>query len=335
MNKPTKFITGILAMALVFGMMAVGCDTGGGGGSSVGSSRTFKNADGNVELTITERPLANTQTAYSINAPTSGEVFNYKLKVAGTQISSGTVTAGASVWSFVSDTDKRFTLSVSGSGTSLTFTSTTTIPADTGGSSVTIPPLSPPAASVPVDPPKDNPSGGDSFTVTNEQVYQLSDDGVVGGTYNGSGTVKIGRLTVGSVTNGRLSFELASTVQSQYLDSIPGDWQNVCKVSPSNARGIMAGDIGLYNGNTQIGEIPLGKIDGSGQHIIGQHIIVYWYFDQAVEITGVSDGMTVSINAHAGWNKVYVYIGQSYSGTMTTNLNNVPSGLQWVFESNH
>jgi hypothetical protein len=327
MNEPTKFITGMLAMALVFGMMAVGCDTGGGGGSSVGSSRTFKDADGNVELTITERPLANTQTAYSINAPTSGEMFNYKLKVAGTQISSGTVTAGASVWSFVSEMDKKFTMSVSGSGTSLTFTSTTTIPADTGSSSVTIPPLSPPAASVPVDPPKDNPSGGDTIKVTNEQVYQVSNSGTIGGAYNGSGTLKIGRLTVGSVTNGRLSFELASTVQSQYLDSIP-DWLNAYKVSPSNARGILDGDIGLYNGNTQVGDISLGKIEGSGQHII-----VYWYFDQAVEITGVSDGVTISINAHAGWNKVYAYIGQSYSGTVTTNLNNVPSGLQWIFNN--
>jgi hypothetical protein len=124
-----------------------------------------------------------------------------------------------------------------------------------------------------------------------------------------------------------LSFELASTVQSQYLDSIP-DWLNAYKVSPSNARGIMADDIGLYNGNTQIGGISLGKIEGSGHHII-----VYWYFDQAVEITGVSDGVTISINAHAGWNKVYAYRGQSYSGTVTTNLNNVPSGLQWIFNN--
>jgi hypothetical protein len=145
-----NFLIAMAGISLALGMMAVGCDTGGGGGGSGGgSSRTFKDADGNVELTITERPLASTQAAYSITAPTSGEVFNYKLKVAGNQISSGTVTAGASAWSFVSDTDKRFTLSVSGSGTSLTFTSTTTIPADTGSSSVTIPPLSPPAASVP------------------------------------------------------------------------------------------------------------------------------------------------------------------------------------------
>jgi hypothetical protein len=38
MNKPTKFITGMLAMALVFGMMAIGCDTGGGGGGSAPDS---------------------------------------------------------------------------------------------------------------------------------------------------------------------------------------------------------------------------------------------------------------------------------------------------------
>jgi hypothetical protein len=287
-----KFFLKAAGISLALGMMVTACDTdGGGGGSGTSLAGTEWEGDG---LTVVFTATTVTVTgSYNFTTP-------YTLT--GTEITM-TVPPPASVSGGIA---KGI---ISGNQMTVTYGQNETykLTKKTGTNT-------------------EDKTGGDTIKVTNEQVYQFS-SGAIGGAYNGSGTLKIGRLTIGSVTNGRLSFELASTVQSQYLDSIP-DWLNAYKVSPSNARGIVGGDIGLYNGNTQIGDISLGKIEGSGQHII-----VYWYFDQAVEITGVSDGVTISINAHIGWNKVYAYIGQSYSGTMTTNLNNVPSDMKWTFQS--
>jgi hypothetical protein len=66
MNKPTKFITGMLAMALVFGMMAVGCgdggSSGGGGGGNYGTL-TINNCPAITSLSIYNPPKAPTTQA--------------------------------------------------------------------------------------------------------------------------------------------------------------------------------------------------------------------------------------------------------------------------------
>jgi hypothetical protein len=170
-----------------------------------------------------------------------------------------------------------------------------------------------------------NPSGGNDFTVADAQVYQILSNNTIGDAYNGSGTVKIGDLTVGSVTGGKLTYTLPAPVSSQYLTAISDIGFTV---SPSNVKGIlMEGTALLYSGSTRIGGLVLAKIEGSTIHGI-----LYWYFDSAVKITGSSDGTTMSIDANAGWNKIYVY-GTQTSGTYTTNLSNVPSDMKWTFQS--
>jgi hypothetical protein len=171
-------------------------------------------------------------------------------------------------------------------------------------------------------------SGNEDVTVADEQVYQED----FSTPYTGSGTVKIGDISVGSVTGGKLTFELPSSVPSQYLDSLSEGMLSGITVSPSNARGI-SHRIALYTGNTLIGYITLGKTKENAIHRID-----YMYFDRDCSIRGSSDGWTYSIDASIGWNKVYMdvaidvdNIAQS-SGTITTNLSNVPSDIKWAIE---
>jgi hypothetical protein len=173
-------------------------------------------------------------------------------------------------------------------------------------------------------------SGNDDFTVTNAQVYQEN----FSTPYTGSGTVKIGDISVGSVTDGKLTFELPSSVPSQYLDSFSEGVPSSITVSPSNAKS-WGGEIDLFDDNTRIGYLSLmNNPTGS----TAMHQVMYLYFDIACSIRGSSDGWTYSIDASVGWNKVYMNvaidvdnIAQS-SGTITTNLSNVPSDLKWAIE---
>jgi hypothetical protein len=174
-------------------------------------------------------------------------------------------------------------------------------------------------------------TGDDDFTVTNAQVY-LEDET---SSYTGSGTVKIGGLTVGSVTGGKLTFTLPSQVSSQYLTDISNVLTGFT-VSPSNAKGIvLEGTAELYSGNTPIGYFGLMKTEGNTLYAV-----FYWYFDSAVKITGnksmSGSFRTMSIDASTGWNKIYYVTtesGSTNTGTITTDLNNVPSDLKWVFAS--
>jgi hypothetical protein len=67
--KRMKFLTGMLAMALVFGMMVVGCDTGGGGGGSAPDSvvgiweadMTTPEGQLTIRLTFTDKNVTITQ----------------------------------------------------------------------------------------------------------------------------------------------------------------------------------------------------------------------------------------------------------------------------------
>jgi hypothetical protein len=166
-------------------------------------------------------------------------------------------------------------------------------------------------------------SGNDNFTVTNAQVYQED----FSTPYTGSWTVKIGDISVGSVTGGKLTFELPSSVPSQYLDSFSEGVPSGITVSPSNAKS-WGGEIYLFEDNTRIGSLSLMNPTWS----TAIHQVMYLYFDRACSIIGSSEGWTYSIDASIGWNKVYMDIAPS-SGTITTDLSNVPSDLKWVFIS--
>jgi hypothetical protein len=173
--------------------------------------------------------------------------------------------------------------------------------------------------------------GGDAITVSNQQVY-LEDESTP---YTGSGDVKIagGAITVGSITNGKLAFTLPSTVDSKYLLSFSENMPSGITLSQPDVRGITSeGDIGLYDGNRIIDYLFLMKTVGKTMHSI-----TYWYFDRECSISGNANGLSVSINASVGWNKVYMVStesGSTNTGTATTNSSNFPSDLKWVSQRN-
>jgi hypothetical protein len=188
--------------------------------------------------------------------------------------------------------------------------------------------------------------GGDTITVTNEQVYQRSDDGVVGGTYNGSGTVKMGYsvkksdrvyVEIGKITGGRLSFTLPATASEQYLYPILEDMPSGITVSPSDARLAIVDFYFFDDSNREIGYLSFGET---------YHQVGYLYFDREVTMNGTGIGtngdgspfsQTWSINARKGWNKAYVVYAVSppWGSTVTTDLSKVPSGLKWVFQQSY
>jgi hypothetical protein len=155
-----------LALVMMFAMAFAACDTGTSSGGRTPTvpggdgdyeappvSRIFKSdANGTVELTITEILSASTQTAdtqtvdsrtaFSIAAPTSGERFYYAIRVKGysAPVSQGTVTAGEPVWTFTPVAGNAFIMTATGSGASLTFAATKITAYD--GSVVEIPALS-------------------------------------------------------------------------------------------------------------------------------------------------------------------------------------------------
>jgi hypothetical protein len=285
--RRTKFLSGMLAMALVFGMMVIGCDTDGGGSSSgtslagtvwegEGVTLVFTAIEVKITMddTTTTAPYTLKGSEITINIPSSEGVVKQE----------GTIIGG----------DR---MDIAG----ITLTKVTS------GTSQPDP--------VP---------GGDTITVSNQQVYEMNDNGTL---YTGSGTVKIagGAITVGSITNGKLTFTLPSTVPSQYLYAFSEYMPSGITISPSNARGLSnEGDIGVYDGNRIIDYLFLMKTEGSTMHVVEN-----WYFDRAAKITGSSDGTTASVDAHVGWNKIYMNSTPS-STTITANSTNVPSGMKWV-----
>jgi hypothetical protein len=97
MNKPTKFITGMLAMTLVFGMTAVGCDQDSGGGGSAPDSvvgiwegnlpASMANGQSGVKLRMTFTATTVTQVLVS-----NGSVIHTDFSNAPYTYSGGTVT---------------------------------------------------------------------------------------------------------------------------------------------------------------------------------------------------------------------------------------------------
>jgi hypothetical protein len=363
-----KFITGMLAMALAFGMMA--CEQGTSGGDGGGDSVVYRSetAQGLMVLTITKAKATGNSNilgnAYGSPVyaymPQNGD--EYTITLAGVPVSSGKVTVdktSAKMTFTVADTKATFEASITSTGGSLTFTAG--IKTNAGIPDITIKieveTTTPPFIETPITPPTTNPPTTNPPAYTppvyipppvdsGEQVYyddeQRTPATELNGTvklryyYNesyGSDTPGYDDVTIGSVTNGKLKFTLPSTAPSQHLQEITGMPSNVI-VSQPNAR--TASPIFLFADGTQQRSLNLMKTVGGTEHSAG-----YFYFDQACSITGTErvtneyDGSVYtsiySVNASAGWNKIYQYqtqSGSTYEITITTS--NVPSDLKWV-----
>jgi hypothetical protein len=163
-------------------------------------------------------------------------------------------------------------------------------------------------------------AAGAPIVVTNQQVYYYDETAL----YGGNGTVKIGSLPVGTVTGGQLEFTLPSEVDT--TGATPESWTEIGVTSAPEAK-VYAWDIEVF---TTSGE-KLGQLLFTKTVTGGTHYITYVYFDKACTVTATGD-FNVSINASAGWNKLYQYGPNSGVGTITTNLTSAPADLKWVFE---
>jgi hypothetical protein len=156
--------------------------------------------------------------------------------------------------------------------------------------------------------------------------------------YSGNGTIKIGGLPVGTVTGGKLTaFELPSTdattalIESMESDAEPINWEWY-GLDAENVDGkaqIYDYDIDFFHTNGEkIGKLLFKKTAGDISHVVQ-----YWYFDDACEINAAYDGkgLTVSIDAAQGWNRVYQYETE-LTWTITTDITGIPGDLKWVFE---
>jgi hypothetical protein len=163
---------------------------------------------------------------------------------------------------------------------------------------------------------------GAPIVVTNEDVYYYDESTP----YPGNGTVKIGSLQVGTVTDGKLSFTLPSVVD--ITGATPVDWEEVEVTPPDPVVNVYIWELDFFRtGETEkIGQLLFTKT-GEG----GTHYITDAYFAQACEVTAIGN-FTVSINANAGWNKLYQYGADLGGGTITTDVASAPTGLKWVFE---
>ncbi|MDR2535567.1 MAG: hypothetical protein LBD29_05995 [Treponema sp.] len=201
-----------------------------------------------------------------------------------------------------------------------------------------------------------------------EQVYQNSDNVMAPfPKYTDSGTVKLklneGRYKeVGTITKGKLTITLPDSIENNDLIPLADELESLVSaetiagdltVNPSDAKGLPA-VFAIFAGETEIGSLNYVKqsIDSlpflpSSPLITTRHTIEYMYFPQPTGIiTDVSleDFSESAVDAHVdgnqGWNKLYMRISlnisetaTSVNGTITSNLENIPSNMQWVASS--
>jgi hypothetical protein len=294
MMKKNSFILGILALALIFGLVLTGCSTDGGSGD--GSEEIFDGTPSSKGIT---QPLPADDL---ISALTSGDVSDLsdliakggELYVNGEKVTSGSIVIQPD------DTVKIIA------------------PKDTA----------------------DN-NGSGSLPEKDAQVYWGD-----GEAYTGNGTVKltywdeekteeISIADAGTVTGGKLTLNLPSSVPSQHLTraseslgGMPG-----ITVTPNDVQTYMT-RLSLFEGDTLLDRINLVKESENTSYSIN-----YWYFSKAATIIGtVTDRgttATLNISAKAGWNAVSQdYSGSESGGTMTmaTDLSKVPSDIKWTID---
>jgi hypothetical protein len=188
-----------------------------------------------------------------------------------------------------------------------------------------------------------------------EQVYLYS-SGTGLSPYSGNGTIKIDYsvneeggdgysilLNAGNIIDGRLTLNLPDSISDTNLTNLTY-WagQETFPVEPSDARGTLDTHFTVFEGNIKKGDLLYIKIIPQTGNYTDR--IVYWYFNRPVTFEGIrnshtidEDGKPISysydINGVVGWNKLH-YRPVGSGATITSNLNNLPSGFQWVFVSN-
>jgi hypothetical protein len=218
---------------------------------------------------------------------------------------------------------------------------------DEEGETVTV---TPPEEVESKDDPKPDTSGGGSVSETNAQVYWAD-----GKQYTGNGTVRVLYWpedgpsevvgTVGTVTGGKLTLNLTSSIPSRYLVKA-SDWTaqtSGITVTPSDVLLFTSSSFYLFydESSNQYNGIHLEKNTGNTDDSVQ-----YMYFSKAARITGtvsytyeadrettVTATQTLDMDVKGGWNKVYISStrnGNKETATVTTNLSNLPSGLTWT-----
>jgi hypothetical protein len=136
-------------------------------------------------------------------------------------------------------------------------------------------------------------------------------------------------LLVGTMDNGKITFNLPQTVDSRFLMKID-DTPNGLDVEPLGV------EVWFYtdpfwlvdNNGNHIGDIEYEKTEGKEIHKIS-----YFYFSEDTKINGFTpDGKgEYRIDAKKGWNGIYWPTNMdSESGLATTDLSKAPNGLAWL-----
>jgi hypothetical protein len=182
-------------------------------------------------------------------------------------------------------------------------------------------------------------NGGGSISIPENDVQVYNKDGTQ---YTGSGTVRwrdanSGEyVDIGTVTNGKLTLDLPSTVAEKYLRLNCDTLSSVgISVSTQGARAtdLFMNGLSLYNGNTEYSGIAYGTETGKKEFQIK-----YVYFEKPVSMNGKYGAgsyasYTFRINAKAGWNRVLAIWDYSNPSstpvTATTNSKDIPSKMKW------
>jgi hypothetical protein len=167
-----------------------------------------------------------------------------------------------------------------------------------------------------------------TIEVSNADVFE----GTEGTTaYTGSGTVKIGSLVIGTVSDdGKLSFTLPATVESLYLNLVNAEnveeWS--VTVSDSTAKAQKWDHLDIYSSEQKTGEILFGtKINNVFRKV------KYMYFDKACTINGIINIGNIepvninSFHASQGWNLFHPELENLHSNNFEHFINE----FKWVF----
>jgi hypothetical protein len=175
--------------------------------------------------------------------------------------------------------------------------------------------------------------GSGSVPESNAPVYYQD-----GKEYTGNGTVKLvcwdgekeveGPI-VGTVTGGKLTLNLPSSVSNEYLTEASGMFENIPEitVTPGDVLIDMGMSFYLFEGDEKLASIEKKSGDAS-------HSVMYRYFSKAATIKGtfITVGnypRTYNFDARTGWNAIYRHDAEN-EDIWTTDLSKVPSGLKWT-----
>jgi len=138
-------------------------------------------------------------------------------------------------------------------------------------------------------------------------------------------------LLVGTMDNGKITFNLPENVDSRFLRKIDNAPSGM-NVEPLGVEVLFYTSAFrlIDNGRNHIGNVMYGKLGRDENHIIS-----YCYFSKDGKISGIvhdEEGMAVKyeIDAKKGWNKFYMQFDEDSYVLTTTDLSKAPKGLEWI-----